>query len=81
MNVSIEIPGLGATATSAQIIDNHTDVVNMHMIITVGLFSDAGDLLKTVNVDHQLTEFPIPSTDAQWAIVQPVIDQMQQTPQ
>lgn len=77
MDVCIEIKEIGATATRAEIIDNHTDVVNMHMTISVGLFSDAGDLLKTVSVDHQLTGFPIPSPDEQWEIVRPVIESMQ----
>lgn len=78
MDVSIQIPELGATANRADIINNHTDVPNMRMTICVGLFNDAGDRLKVFTVDHQLTGFPIPSLDEQWQIVTPVLAEMQQ---
>lgn len=78
MDVSIQIPQLGATATRADIINNHTDVQNMRMTICVGLFNDAGDRLKTILVDHQLAKFPIPSHEEQWQIVSPVLAEMQQ---
>lgn len=77
MDVSIVIPELGATATRAEIIDNHADVLNMHMTIAVGLFNAAGDRLKFFTVEHNLTGFPIPSVDEQWQIVMPVLDAMQ----
>lgn len=78
MDVSIQIPQLGATATRADIINNHTDVQNMRMTICVGLFNDAGDRLNVFTVDYTLTGFPLPSADEQWAIVMPQIEQMQQ---
>ena len=78
MDISIEIPSLGATATRAEIIDNHTDVAKMLMTIYVGLFNDAGDRLKVFTVDRQLTGFPIPSLDEQWQIITPVLADMQQ---
>lgn len=77
MDVLIEIPGLGVIATRAEIIDNHTDVVKMFLTISVGLFNDSGDRLQIVNVDHQLSGFPIPSTEEQWEIVKPVLEAMQ----
>lgn len=77
MDVSIEIPELGVTATRAEIIDNHTDVMNKLMTICVGLFNNAGDRLKFFTIEHQITEFPIPSIDEQWQIVKPAIDAMQ----
>lgn len=78
MDVSIQITELGATATRADIINNHTDVPNMRMTICVGLFNDAGDRLKVFTVDRQLTGFPIPSLDEQWQIITPVLADMQQ---
>ncbi len=77
MNLIIEIPEIGMTATRAEIINNHTNVMKMLLTIYVGLFSDSGDLLKTVSVDHQLTRFPIPSNDEQWAIALPTIEALQ----
>lgn len=77
MNLIIEIPEIGMTATRAEIINNHTNVMKMLLTIYVGLFSDSGDLLKTVSVDHQLTGFPIPSNDEQWAIALPTIEALQ----
>lgn len=79
MDVSIQIPQLGATATRADIINNHTDVAKMLMTICVGLFSDSGDKLKVIQVQHQLTGFPIPSIEEQWAIAMPLIEEMQET--
>lgn len=79
MDVSIQIHQLGATATRADIINNHTDVAKMLMTICVGLFSDSGDKLKVIQVQHQLTGFPIPSIEEQWAIAMPLIEEMQET--
>lgn len=78
MQVLIKLPDLGATATKAEIVDKHTDVVNMLLTISVGLFNDFGDRLKIIDVDHRLTGFPIPSTEEQWQIVSPVLAEMQQ---
>lgn len=80
-NVHIEIPELGALATKAQILDNHTDVLSMLMHISVGLFNESDDLLKMMTFDHQLTEFPIPSLEEQWEIILPLIEQLQQSGQ
>jgi len=77
MDVSIQIPELGAIATRADIINNHTDVPNMRMTICIGLFNDAGDRLNVFTVDHTLTGFPVPSADEQWQIVAPVLAEMQ----
>ena len=77
MEISIEIPETGAVATVAEIIDNHTDVAQMLLRISVGLFNDAGDRLQIIFVDHRLTSFPIPSIDEQWEIVKPVLAGMQ----
>ena len=76
IDVAIEIPETGATATHAEIINNHTDVPNMHMTICVGLFNDAMDRLKIISIEKQLTSFPIPSIDEQWQIVMPALDGM-----
>lgn len=77
MYVAIEIPETGAIATVADIIDTHTDVVNMQLTIYVGLFNDEGDKLHVLPVDYRLTSFPIPSVEEQWAIVTPVINAYQ----
>lgn len=77
INVAIEIPETGAIATMAEIVDNHTDVIAMKLTIFVGLFNDEGDKLLVMPVDYQLTSFPIPSIDEQWAIVTPVINAYQ----
>lgn len=77
MDVSIEVPEVGITANHAEIIDNHTDIPNMLLTIDVGLFSEKGDLLKTLEVNHTLIGFPIPSPDEQWEIVKPTLDAMQ----
>lgn len=79
IDVSIEIPELGVFAAHAEIIDNHTDVAKMLMTICVGLFSDSGDKLKVIQVQHQLIGFPIPSIEEQWAIAMPLIEKMQET--
>lgn len=77
MEVSILIPEYNDVATVAELIDNHADILNMDMIITVGLFNSAGDRLKVFTVEHKLTELPIPSIDEQWGIVKPSLDAMQ----
>lgn len=77
IDVSIEIQELSVTATHADIVDNHTDVMQMLMTIYVGLFNDSGDRLKVISIEHQLTEFPIPSLEEQWAIVMPKLDELQ----
>lgn len=77
MQVLIKLLDLGATATKAEIVDKHTDVVNMLLTISVGLFSESGDRLKVVTVDHQLSGFPIPSTEGLWRIVAPTLEAMQ----
>lgn len=77
MHVAIEIPETGAIATVADIVDNHTDVVNMLLTIYVGLFNDEGDKLHVLPVDHKLTGFPIPDVDEQWQIVTPTINAYQ----
>ena len=77
MYVAIEIPETGAIATIADIIDTHTDVVNMLLTIHVGLFNDEGDKLHVLPVDYQLTEFPIPDVEDQWRIVMPAINAFQ----
>lgn len=81
MQVSILIPEYNDVATTAELIDNHTDILSMEMRISVGLFNTAGDRLKVITVDHKLTGLPIPSPDEQWAIVTPLIEQMQQADQ
>lgn len=77
IKVAIEVPNSGAIATAADIVDNHTDVVNMKMDISVGLFNDAGDRLHTIVVEHKITQFPIPSIEEQWDIVMPTITSYQ----
>lgn len=77
MIVAIEIPETGAVATVAEIIDNHTDVVNMRLTIYVGLFNDKGDKLQVLAVEYALTKFPIPDVDEQWQIVMPTINAYQ----
>ena len=77
INVAIEIPDTGAIATIAEIVDTHTDVVNMMLTIYVGLFNDEADKLMVLPVDYQLTEFPIPDVEDQWRIVMPAINAFQ----
>lgn len=77
INVAIEIPETGAIATIAEIIDNHTDVVNMMLTIYVGLFNDEADKLMVLPVDYQLPTFPIPDVEEQWRIVMPAINAYQ----
>lgn len=77
INVAIGIPETGAVATVAEIIDTHTDVVNMMLSINVGLFNDEGDKLHVLPVDYKLTGFPIPDIDTQWQIVMPTINAYQ----
>lgn len=77
MEVLIGIPELGTNATQASIINNHTDVAEMHMEITVGLFNDAGDKLMELTVEYTLPAFPIPSPDEQLEIIRPTIEQYQ----
>lgn len=77
INVAIEIPETGAIATMAEIIDTHTDVVNMLLTIHVGLFNNEGDKLQVLFVDYQLPSFPIPSVEEQWALVLPTLNAYQ----
>lgn len=77
INVAIEIPETGAIATVAEIIDTHVDVKAMLLTLSVGLFNDEGDKLLVLYVDHQLTGFPLPSVEDQWAIVTPTINAYQ----
>lgn len=77
MDVNIEIAELGALATTAQIVDTHTDVPSMTLVILVGLFNASGDKLQTFTVEHHLDAFPIPSVEDQWAIIKPRLDAMQ----
>lgn len=77
ISVAIEIPETGAIANVAEIIDTHTDVVNMLLTIFVGLFNNEGDKLQVLSVDHPLPSFPIPPVEEQWQIVTPVINAYQ----
>ena len=77
MNIHIKIPDSRAVATKAEIIDTHTDVVDMLLTIHVGLFNDEGDKLHVLPVDYKLTGFPIPDVDEQWQIVTPTINAYQ----
>ena len=76
MDVTIHVPELGITAKRAEIVDNNTDVVNMLMTIYVELFSQSGDRIKVIPVEHKLSGFPIPSLQEQWEIVMPVLEAM-----
>lgn len=77
ISVAIEIPETGAIANVAEIIDTHTDVVNMLLTIFVGLFNNEGDKLQVLSVDYQLPSFPIPTVEEQWDIVMPTINAYQ----
>ncbi len=78
MDISIDFPDIGSTATRAEVIDNHTDVIKMLMTIYVGLFNASGDRLKVIIVDHHINSFPIPSIDEQLEIVKPAIEALKQ---
>lgn len=77
MQVHIGIPETGATATVAEIIDTHTNVVTMLLTTYVGLFNSEGDKLLVLPVEYNLAELPIPNTDELWQIVMPTLEAYQ----
>lgn len=78
MDIDIEFPDQGVVAKRAEIVDTHTDVVNMTLSVHVGLYNDVGDKVREIAVGHKLESLPIPQPDDMWAFITPVLDSLKQ---
>lgn len=72
MDISLKLPD-GTDISKAELGGPHIDVVSMMLTIPVNLFNQSGDLVFMVDVDYQLTTFPILTPQEQWGVVEPFL--------
>lgn len=75
MDVNIKTAN-GSVISKLEIIGNAVDFSTKAMTIVLGAYDAGNNKVQQFEYQYQLTDFPVPSLDDQWKIVQPLIDQI-----